>query len=371
MATATHYHTGNFPPEDIDWRSLVPLIGKATAAVARYDGTLSTVPNPRILTAPLLLQEAVLSSRIEGTQATLVEVLEFEAGQAPASSERRADIVEILNYNEALRKAEQMLGKLPLCLRVVLEAHRILMSGARGANKAPGRLRRIQNWIGPPGSDLSTATYVPITADRLPDHLAHWEHYLNDEAREPLTQIAIVHAEFEALHPFLDGNGRLGRLLIPLFLWQRGLIQEPVFYISAYFETHRSDYYGGLLRVSRDNDWTGWCRFFLEAVRQQAEDNLAKAQGIIELHDSLKQRMIELTRSQYATYALDRIFEQPIFRSTHFVAQPKIPAPSARRILKVLIEAGIIQTIKEGRGSRPALLAFGDLLNVAEGRKMF
>ena len=182
-----------------------------------------------------------------------------------------------------------MLEELPLCLRVVNEAHRILMSGGRGTNKTPGDLRRIQNWIGPPGSDPETATYVPIAADRLPDAMARWERYINDrKAPDPLVQLAVLHAEFEALHPFLDGNGRVGRLLVPLFLWRRGLIARPVFYISAWLEANRPTYYDGLLRVSRDDDWTGWCGFFLEAVRRQAEDNLVKAREILALYDSLK-----------------------------------------------------------------------------------
>ena len=369
--TAAHYQEGAFPPDErLDWRLLAPLIGQASAALARYDGTLGTVPNPRILVAPLLTQEAVLSSRIEGTQATLGEVLEYEAGQAPASAERRADIMEIIRYREAIRAAERMLGELPLCLRVVKEAHRILMSGARGANKAPGELRRIRNWIGPPGSDLRTASYVPIAADRLPDAMARWEGYIDGEAPDPLVQLAVLHAEFEALHPFLDGNGRLGRLLVPLFLWQRGLIAQPVFYISAWLEANRSAYYEGLLRVSRDDDWTGWCRFFLEAVRRQAEDNLTKAREILGLYDRLKGRLMELTRSRYAIDALDRIFERPIFRGAEFAEQSAIPPPSARRILRALRDAGIVRTLAEGRGRRAAVLAFPDLLNVAEGREV-
>ncbi len=371
--SAAQYQQEAFPPEErLDWRLLAPLIGQASAALARYDGTLATVPNPRILVAPLLMREAVLSSRIEGTQATLGEVLEYEAGQTPASAERQADIVEIINYREALRVSEQMLEELPLCLRVIKEAHRVLMSGVRGANKDPGELRRIRNWISPPGSDIHTASYVPISADRLPDAMARWERYINnDEVPDPLIQLAVLHAEFEALHPFLDGNGRLGRLLVPLFLWRRGLIARPVFYISAWLETNRSAYYEGLLRVSRDDDWTGWCQFFLEAVTRQAEDNLAKAREIRRLYDNLKDRVVQLTHSQYAIYALDWIFECPIFCSTDFAKQSSIPQSSAKRILHVLRDASIVKTLVEGKGSRAAVLVFPDLLNAAEGRKVF
>ncbi len=367
---AVHYHAGRFPPEDrLEWSTLIPLIGPAAAALARYDGILAVVPNPRILLAPMATQEAVLSSRIEGTQATMGEVLQFEAGQEPARPERRDDIHEILNYRAAMRRAEAALENLPLSQRVLRETHEILMNGVRGQGKSPGAYRRIPNWIGPPGCTVEEARFVPIAADGLPAAMDAWERYIHAEASDRLVQLAILHAEFEALHPFLDGNGRLGRMLVPLFLWQTGLIRAPMFYISAYFEAHREAYYDGLLAVSRDDNWTGWCRFFLDAVRLQAEDNLAKAQGIIRLYDTLKSRVIELTRSRYAIYALDWIFEHPIFRSTDFVAQPAIPSSAARRILNALHEGNILKTIIDGRGRRPAILMFPELIDIAEGEE--
>ena len=235
---AVHYHEGRFPPEErLDWPALIPLIGPAVAAVARYDGALAAIPNPRILLSPMTTQEAVLSSRIEGTQATMGEVLEFEAGKEAESPERRADIHEVLNYRAAMREAERMLEKLPICQRVVREAHRVLLSGVRGEGKAPGDYRRIANWIGPPGCTVEEATFVPVGADKLPAAMSAWERYANrDDAPDRLVQLAFLHTEFEALHPFLDGNGRLGRMLVPLFLWQCGLIGQPMFYVSAYFE---------------------------------------------------------------------------------------------------------------------------------------
>ena len=213
---AVHYHTGRFPPDDrLDWAKLVPFIGPATAAVARYDGMLAALPNPSVLLAPLTTREAVLSSRIEGTQATMGEVLEFEAGREPESPARRDDIGEVLNYRAAMRRAEEMLEELPLSLRVVREAHSVLMRGVRGEGKAPGEYRRTPNWIGPPGCTIDEAIFVPIGADRLPDAMSAWERYIHRNAIDRLTQLAILHAEFEALHPFLDGNGRLGRMLVP------------------------------------------------------------------------------------------------------------------------------------------------------------
>ena len=362
------YHEGRFPPESLDWSRLIPLLGPAAAAVARYDGMLAAIPNPGVLLAPLTTQEAVLSSRIEGTQATMGEVLEFEAGQEAASPERREDIQEVLNYRAAMREAERLLVSLPLSQRVIREAHKVLLTGVRGQDKSPGEYRRIPNWIGPPGCTIDNAHFVPIAADKVPDAMSLWEHYAHEDAPDRLVQLAILHAEFEALHPFRDGNGRVGRMLVPLFLWQRRLIRQPMFYISAYFETRRDAYYKGLLAVSRDDDWTGWCRFFLEAVRSQAEDNLSKAQAILALYEEMKRRVPELTRSQYAIRALDWIFERPIFKSSDFIASAGIPAPTARRFLGVLQSGGILRPLLAGRGRRAAILAFPTLLKIAEGR---
>ncbi len=369
--TPVQYHAGRFPPENLDWPALIPLIGPAAAAVARYDGTFAATPNTDILLAPLTTQEAVLSSRIEGTQATMGEVLEFEAGREPDSPTRREDIHEVINYRTAMRRAVDMLDKLPLSHRVIREAHRVLLDGVRGEGQSPGEFRRIPNWIGPTGCTIDQAKFVPIGADKLPEAMSAWERYIHDNAADQLVQLAILHAEFEALHPFLDGNGRLGRMLVPLFLWQRGLIRAPMFYISAYFETHRDAYYDGLLAVSRDDDWTGWCRFFLEAVRVQAQDNLTKAQGIIDLYEEMKRRVADLTRSRYAVHALDWIFERPIFRSSDFAASAGFTQRTARRILDVLCEGDVLRVVHQGRGRKAAVLAFPELLNIAEGRKIF
>jgi len=368
--TPVRYHEGRFPPPPLDWPAVIPLLGPAAAAVARYDGMLAAVPNPGVLLSPLTTQEAVLSSRIEGTQATMGEVLEFEAGKEAASPERREDIQEVLNYRAAMREAERLLATLPISQRVVREAHKVLLTGVRGQNKSPGEYRRIPNWIGPPGCVIETARFVPIGADKLPDAMSAWERYAHDEAPDRLVQLAILHAEFEALHPFLDGNGRLGRMLVPLFLWQNRLIRQPMFYISAYFEARRDAYYDGLLAVSRDDDWTGWCRFFLEAIRSQAEDNLTKAQGILALYDEMKRRVPEMTRSQYAIRALDWIFERPIFRTSDFVASAGIPTPTARRFLGVLQKGEVLLVLAPGSGRRAAVLVFPALLNIAEGRKV-
>jgi Fic family protein len=298
--------------------------------------------------------------------------LAFEAqGTSAVSDERQADIHEVLNYRRALGEAVRLLAKLPLCQRVITAAHGVLLEGVRGHGKAPGQLRRIPNWIGPPGCTEDQARFVPIGADQLPKAMSDWEKYANSEAADHLVQVALLHAEFEAMHPFLDGNGRLGRMLVPLFLWQAKLIHAPIFYVSAFLEAHRDEYYERLLAVSRDNDWTGWCRFFLGALRAQADLNHRKASEILGLYEQLKPRTRELTRSQYAVQALDWLFERPIFKSSAFAKDAGIPEPTAKRILSLLAKEGIVVAVEKGRGRTAATMSFPGLLNIAEGYEAF
>lgn len=368
-----HYHEGDFPPKRIDWERLIPLIGPANAALARYDGTLATLPNAAVLLSPLMTQEAVLSSRIEGTEATMGEVLEFEAGIVPDSpqTEKTADIHEVLNYLRAMGRGVELLKELPLCQRVIKDAHRVLMEGVRGQGKAPGEYRKIPNWIGPPGTPIEKATYVPISSEKLPTAMDRWERFIHENAPEKLVQLAMLHAEFEALHPFLDGNGRLGRMFVPLFLYTVKALQSPMFYISAYLEARRDVYYEQLLAVSRDGDWTGWCVFFLEALTEQARENHQKANEILNLYEAEKNRIVELTHSQYAIKALDFIFVRPIFPASAFASESDIPRATANRILKILSDNGLFRVLRPAAGRKSSVFAFRELLNIAEGREVF
>ncbi|MFL5542427.1 MAG: Fic family protein [Longimicrobiaceae bacterium] len=364
------YHRGRFPPGGLDWPVLIPLLGPASAAVARYEGVLQAVPNPDVLLAPLTTQEAVLSSRIEGTQATFDEVLTYEAQGGPTveSSEKAADIREVLNYRAALRQAVQMMKSLPLSQRIVREAHAVLMQGVRGQSRAPGEYRRVANWIGPAGSSRATARFIPPSPETVPELMSGWERYLHDDAPDRLVQLALLHAEFEAIHPFLDGNGRLGRLLVPLFLVEKGLLSSPNFYISAFLEAHRTEYYDRLLAVSRDDDWAGWCAFFLRAVIRQAEANEARARGILELYRSRKEWITAEIRSLYGVRALDWFFAHPIFRTSDFVASSGIPKPTANRLLLAARRGGLLDEFLPGGGRRAAILSFPELLVITEGR---
>ncbi len=371
--TAVHYHTGHFPPQNIQWERLIPLIGPASASLARYDGMLEAITNPEVLLSPLFTQEAVLSSRIEGTQTTMDEVLEYEAGAEPGrfAQDRVADIKEVLNYRLAMHATEEMLKQLPLAQRVIREAHQVLMRDVRGQDKAPGEYRRVPNWIGPPRCKIEDATYIPISADQLPRGMDRWERYIHEPADDKLVQLAILHAEFEALHPFLDGNGRLGRMIIPLFLFHAQILRRPIFYMSAYLEAQRDEYYSRLLAVSRDNDWTGWCDFFLTGLKAQADANLQKVRNILNLYETKKEKIAEATRSQYAIKTLDFIFKNPIFQVSQFVNNAGIPAPTAKRIVKVLREIETLAAVREASGSRSAVLVFRKLLNVTEGSEVF
>ncbi|NOX32630.1 MAG: Fic family protein [Deltaproteobacteria bacterium] len=373
MTTSVKYHYDKFPPSKIDWDRLIPLIGPANAALARYDGTLVAIPNASILLSPLTTQEAVLSSKIEGTQATMGEVLEFEAEENSETipQERKEDINEVLNYRKAMWHAIDLLNELPLCQRVIKEAHQVLLSGVRGHGKGPGEYRKTSNWIGPPGCTIEEAKFVPISADKLQDAMSKWEQYIHEESADHLVQLAIIHAEFESLHPFLDGNGRLGRMCVPLFMHKIGLIQSPMFYISAFFEKNRDEYYERLLSISRDGDWTGWCVFFLKAVKYQANKNQAKATEILNLYENKKIQIADLTHSQYAIHTLDFIFSRPIFNATNFTGMDEIPAPTAKRILAVLRQNNLLTTLREASGRRPAIYAFSELINTAEGKKVF
>ena len=363
-----HYRTDAFPPEDrLDWRRLAPLVGPAAAAVARYDCLLATVPNPRAMLAGLRVREAVWSSRIENIFTSVTEVLETEAGLEPANRYARRDAREVLDYLAAERHATGMLAELPLSLRVIREAHGRLLAGDRGRGKSPGAFRRAPVWIGGPGSTLETATFVPAHASHVPDALSAWERYIHADAPDRLVQIAVQHAEFEAIHPFLDGNGRLGRMLIPFLMHRHGLIREPVFGLSARIAARRSFYYDGLLGVSRDDDWTGWCLYALDAIRNQALKDAAGVEAILKLRAEVEAVLADGTHARNVAPALDRVFARPVFRAGDFISAGDIPSRTARRLLARLRDEGILEVVVPARGRRSALLRFRGLLEVVEG----
>lgn len=362
------------PISDIDWEPLIPLISKANRSIALYDGILYGVPNPEVLLSPLTVQEAVLSSRIEGTQATLGEVLRFEAGDEPEQESRRLDIVEIINYRSALRYAEEALSTRPFNLNLLLKLHEILLDSVRGRDKARGQFRTTQNWIGAPGSPIEDADFVPPDPAHLKNALYDWEKYYHESEPDALVQLAVVHAQFEILHPFLDGNGRLGRIMVPLFLHQKGLLSRPMFFLSSYLEEHRDEYVERLRSIGQSPEaWNQWIAFFLRAVDEQARANAEKARAIIDLYDRLKDRVRSRIRSQYAIPLLDQMFQRPLFQSGHLQFGDVHPPSrqSVFRLLRMMQEDGILKVVREGRGRRAQVLVFAELVNLCEGHEVF
>lgn len=361
------------PVQDLDWRQLLPLVGQAHAALARYDGLLAGIPNPAVMLSPLATQEAVLSSKIEGTQATVDEVLEQEAGLLK-EGEKFEDIQEISNYRRALFQAREYLKDYPIRLGFVRELHRTLMSSVRGQDKTPGEFRLDQNWIGKLGCSSAQATFVPPNPIQLPDHLRAWEAYLDSDDVDFLIQAAVVHAQFELLHPFKDGNGRIGRILIPLFLYQKKVLSQPMFYLSEYLERHRDEYYARLKGISAEGDWNGWIAYFLRATAVQAAQNGQRVAAIQALYEEMKLAIQAATHSQYTVHLLDAIFSKPIFRTSDLAQRLTdefgIHEKTAPALLRQLRDAGILREIRPAAGRRPATLCFPRLINLAEGRQV-
>lgn len=367
------YIPDDLPLKDLDYARLLPIVGRSNAALARYDGLLAGIPNPAVMLSPLTTQEAVLSSKIEGTQATVDEVLEQEAGLLK-EGKKYTDILEISDYRRALYSARQYLDVYPIRLGFICELHRILMDSVRGQDKTPGEFRKDQNWIGRAGCTIKEATFVPPNPLLLPDLLQAWERYLNFDDIDFLIQTAIVHAQFELLHPFKDGNGRIGRILIPLFLYQKKALSQPMFYLSEYLENHRDEYYERLKNISVDGDWNGWIEFFLHAVAEQAAQNGERVTAIKTLYEEMKIKIHETTRSQYTVHLLDAIFSKPIFQTSELAQrlteEHGIHEKTAPALLRQLRDANILLELQPGSGRRSATLCFPRLLNLAEGREV-
>ncbi|WP_164997770.1 Fic family protein [Methanolobus psychrotolerans] len=361
------YEPMALPLDCIDWAAHVSLIGKANASLARYDGIMRGIVNPNVFLSPLITKEAVSSSRIEGTQASVEDVFEYEADPNETGLfERRDDIHEVLNYRKALLRAESLLEERPIHVNMIRALHKILLTNVRGRDKEPGDIRRIQNYIASPGSPIEEATFIPPAPTRIPDALSEWENYLHSDDKDPLVQLAVLKGQFELIHPFRDGNGRIGRMLIPLILYSKGLISKPAFYLSSYLEKNRDAYYDALQGISENEDWNSWIAFFLTALNEQSQDNCDKASKILHLYNEMKETVPEITRSQYSISAIDTIFSTPIFNTTMFTNNSAIPKMTAVRILKELSNNDLITTIRQGSGRRPAIYSFRRLMDITE-----
>jgi Fic family protein len=294
-------------------------------------------------------REAVLSSKIEGTQATLGELLAAEAGAAVDRSP--ADLREVENYVLALQHGIRRLEKLPLSLRLIRELHARLMEGVRGNMATPGEFRRSQNWIGAPGSTLANATYVPPPPHQMNECLGAFEKFLHERTLPPLVQIGLIHSQFEAIHPFVDGNGRVGRLLITLFLMERSVLPSPLLYLSAFFEATRQEYYDRLLGVTERGEWESWLGYFLNGVARQSEDALDRASRINALLDRWRREMAA-SRSPVTGRMIELLAENPFWGIKRAAARLGVAYTTAERAIERLEAASVLRPVSRARRDR-------------------
>lgn len=366
LENAVHYHYEKFPPNSLDYERTIESLVKATDAVARYDQMLKNMHNSEILLAPLRNQEAVISSRMEGTVSTMDEILRYEADYADGEeniANVRLEVIETILYRRALVAAQGAIDQgHPFSLSLVKQIHQRLLSFGRGASKSPGQLKNEQNYLA--DKVKRNILFIPISPEKLQDGLDRLFQYIEQSKHPMLIKTGIAHVEFEALHPFQDGNGRIGRMLITLMLWSSGTISAPYFYLSSYLEDNKDLYIDTMRNVSEHDDWEGWCVFFLEAIEKQANRNLAIAEGIRTLYEDMKKVFSDVLSSKWSVNALDYVFTNPVFRNNRFTANSGIPAPSASRFSRLLLDNDLITTIEEASGRRPALYSFEPLMRL-------
>jgi Fic family protein len=349
-------------PPKLDWDSpLVSFVSKADLAVGTLSGLGETLPNPHLLIYPFIRREAVLSSRIEGTQSSLSDLLLFEATRI----EKQRDVREVRNYVRAIEHGLKRLEELPLSLRLIRELHSILMEGVRGERATPGEFRQSQNWIGPPGCTLNDATFVPPPVPEMLEALDQLEKFLHtDMPLPPLVELALIHYQFESIHPFLDGNGRIGRLLITLFLCQRGILTKPLLYLSAFFERHRQEYYDHLLQVSQQGAWRQWIEFFLTAVAEQSGDAVRRARRLLDLHRNYYQTSLEKRLPATSGQLIELVFMRPVLNARVAQESLKVTFPAAQKAIRALVDEGILAEITGGK--RNKAYAAKEILKILE-----
>ena len=338
------------PPELAYDPELVTLLSQADAALSELSGAGRLLPNPHLLTAPWMTREAVLSSRIEGTRASISDLLIDEVGGKRVGAKPPEDLGEVQNYIVALEHGIRRLPTLPLSLRLVREIHAKLMKGVRGDKATPGEFRRSQNWIGAQGSTPLTAAYVPPPVSEMHVCLDNWEEFLHERNKMPdLVQCALMHEQFEAIHPFLDGNGRVGRLLITLFLMERGRLSQPLLYLSDYIDKHRKDYYDLLQRVRTHGDWVAWIRYFVNGVKVTASDAVKRTSRVNALREDFRNRLADNAR---ALSLVDHLLTNPYLTVTRTAKALKVSFPTAQKLVNLLTKRRLIERQGERRWAR-------------------
>jgi Fic family protein len=340
-------------PPEVDFSStLIQALSKADRAIGELAGLSRMLPNPHLFVRPFMRREAVLSSRIEGTQADLADLYAYEAGQlylpgfnliAPET-----DVKEVLNYVRALEYGLERIKSLPLSKRLIRELHEQLMKGVRGEYATPGEFRRTQNWIGPPGCTLNEASYVLPPVEAMHLALDAFEQYLHQEnTYPPLVRLAFIHYQFEAIHPFIDGNGRIGRLLISLLLAHWELLPIPLLYLSAFFERHRRVYYDLLLGVSQRGAWEEWLSFFLAGVAEQSQDAIGRAKRLQDLQVEWRKQLHQARVSGLLSGIAEYLFEVPIISAREVTTQFTVSHPTAKKALRRLAEMGLVEEVDD------------------------
>jgi len=320
------------------------LLSKADRALGRLDGVTSVLPNPNLFLAMYVRHEAVLSSQIEGTQSTLEDVLQFEVDEK--GHDLPKDVSEVVNYINAMNHGLERLKGLPVSRRLICEIHAKLLEGVRGGDRTPGEFRRSQNWIGPPGCTLATATFVPPPVHEMETALGNLEKFLHDRDSFPvLIHCALAHAQFETIHPFIDGNGRVGRLLIAFLLCEREILQRPLLYLSYYLKAHRTEYYDRLMAVRLRGDWEGWVKFFLQGVFEVSQSATATARKILDMREAHRQ-VVENPR------LLDHLFEQPILSVGMVQEFLGCSYPKANKLVEQYTEKGLLREITGNQRNR-------------------
>ncbi len=339
------------PPVMMD-AELLRLLSNADRALGRLDGATSILPNPNLFVAMYVRQEAVLSSQIEGTQSTLEDVLQFEIDTGRA--DRPKDIEEVVNYVRAMRYGLDRLPEFPLCLRLIREIHAELLEGVRGSHRTPGEFRTSQNWIGPPGCTLAAASFVPPPVHEMHQALNNFEMFLHEATSVPvLIHCGLAHAQFETIHPFLDGNGRVGRLLVTFLLCQQGILHQPLLYLSHYLKAHRAEYYDRLTAIRTEGNWEGWLKFFLRGVFEVSQAATTTARAILDLREAHRQAITQKAGgSANGLILLDYLFEQPMTMVRLVERQLHCAYATAGKLVDQLVDLGLLRETTGGQRNR-------------------
>lgn len=339
------------PPVTMD-AELTRLLSQADRALGRLDGIGSVLPNPDLFVAMYVRQEAVLSSQIEGTQSTLEDVLQFEVDDK--SNDLPKDVEEVVNYVAAMNYGIKRLDELPLSLRLIREIHAKLMEGVRGQNRTPGEFRKTQNWIGPAGADLNSATFVPPPVPEMKEALDKFEKFLHDESLPVLIHTGLAHAQFEIIHPFLDGNGRVGRLLITFLLCQKNILHRPLLYLSHYLKVHRVEYYDRLMAIRNDGNWEGWLKFFLRGIEEVSEEAINTSRRIFKLREEHQQLVNSSLGSSAASglRLLDYLYEQPIVNVRIIEKRLNSSFVTANKLVEQFVKLEILKETTGGLRNR-------------------